>query len=129
MNENTLCICDAEGPVALAGVMGGLNSEIRDTTKAVLFLLRQKRGYLFEPARLGRELAIDAKELEAVTRDLETLEMVSRAEVCINGEERKLYYYQQREHILPLFLLAKYVGYNACFHYQSDDRDEPLIRP
>ncbi|HCI72951.1 MAG TPA: phenylalanine--tRNA ligase subunit beta [Lachnospiraceae bacterium] len=36
-NENTLCICDAEGPVALAGVMGGLNSEIRDTTHAVLF--------------------------------------------------------------------------------------------
>ena len=37
MNENTLCICDGEGPVALAGVMGGLNSEIRDTTEAVLF--------------------------------------------------------------------------------------------
>ncbi|HCG59843.1 MAG TPA: phenylalanine--tRNA ligase subunit beta, partial [Lachnospiraceae bacterium] len=32
-----LCICDGVGPVALAGVMGGLNSEIRDTTKAVLF--------------------------------------------------------------------------------------------
>lgn len=37
MNENNLCICDGVGPVALAGVMGGLNSEIRDTTKAVLF--------------------------------------------------------------------------------------------
>ena len=37
MNENTLCICDGEGPVALAGVMGGLNSEIRETTGAVLF--------------------------------------------------------------------------------------------
>lgn len=37
MNEDTLCICDGERPVALAGVMGGLNSEIRDTTKAVLF--------------------------------------------------------------------------------------------
>ena len=37
MSENTLCICDGEGPVALAGVMGGLNSEIRDTTKAVVF--------------------------------------------------------------------------------------------
>lgn len=97
--------------------------------KAVLFLLRQRRGYLFEPTRLARELSIPAEDLEAVTRDLETLGMVSRAEVCINGEERKLYYYQQREDILPLFLLAKYVGYNACFHYQSDDRDEPLIRP
>ena len=37
MNENNLCICDGEGPIALAGVMGGLNSEIRDTTKAVVF--------------------------------------------------------------------------------------------
>ncbi len=37
LNENNLCICDGVGPVALAGVMGGLNSEIRDTTSAVLF--------------------------------------------------------------------------------------------
>ena len=37
MNPNNLCICDGVGPVALAGVMGGLNSEIRDTTKGVLF--------------------------------------------------------------------------------------------
>lgn len=35
-NEN-LVICDAEKPCALAGVMGGLNSEIRDDTKEVLF--------------------------------------------------------------------------------------------
>ncbi|MBQ9611792.1 MAG: phenylalanine--tRNA ligase subunit beta [Lachnospiraceae bacterium] len=35
-NEN-LVICDAEGPVALAGIMGGLNSEIRDTTTSVTF--------------------------------------------------------------------------------------------
>ena len=37
MTDDNLCICDGEGPVALAGVMGGLNSEIRDTTKAVIF--------------------------------------------------------------------------------------------
>ena len=35
-NANML-ICDGVKPVALAGVMGGLNSEIRDTTSAVLF--------------------------------------------------------------------------------------------
>ncbi len=35
-NEN-LVICDAEKPVALAGIMGGLNSEIREDTSEVLF--------------------------------------------------------------------------------------------
>ncbi len=37
LNSNNLVICDGVKPVALAGVMGGLNSEIRDTTSAVLF--------------------------------------------------------------------------------------------
>ncbi len=35
-SENML-ICDGVKPVALAGVMGGLNSEIRETTSTVLF--------------------------------------------------------------------------------------------
>ena len=30
--EKDLMICDAEGPVAIAGVMGGLNSEVEDAT-------------------------------------------------------------------------------------------------
>lgn len=37
LNRENLVICDGEKPVALAGVMGGLNSEIRDTTCEVLF--------------------------------------------------------------------------------------------
>ena len=37
LDENNLVICDAEKPVALAGVMGGLNSGIKDDTKDVLF--------------------------------------------------------------------------------------------
>lgn len=37
LNSNNLVICDGVKPVALAGVMGGLNSEIRDTTEAVMF--------------------------------------------------------------------------------------------
>ncbi|MBI2620533.1 MAG: phenylalanine--tRNA ligase subunit beta [Ignavibacteriales bacterium] len=36
LSSDTLMICDAEGPVAIAGVMGGLNSEISETTENVL---------------------------------------------------------------------------------------------
>jgi phenylalanyl-tRNA synthetase beta chain len=36
LNTDDLVICDAEGPTALAGVMGGLDSEIKDTTRRVL---------------------------------------------------------------------------------------------
>ena len=37
LSENNLLICDSVKGVALAGVMGGLNSEIKATTKDVLF--------------------------------------------------------------------------------------------
>lgn len=37
LTENNLVICDAEKPVALAGVMGGLNSGIAPDTKELLF--------------------------------------------------------------------------------------------
>ena len=37
LNPSNLVICDAEKPVALAGIMGGLNSEIREDTTSVTF--------------------------------------------------------------------------------------------
>ena len=37
LTSDNLVICDGVKPVALAGIMGGLNSEILDTTKAVMF--------------------------------------------------------------------------------------------
>ncbi len=37
LTSANMLICDGVKPVALAGVMGGLNSEIRETTDAVLF--------------------------------------------------------------------------------------------
>jgi phenylalanyl-tRNA synthetase beta chain len=36
LDKDTLMICDAARPVAIAGVMGGLNSEIREATSRVL---------------------------------------------------------------------------------------------
>ena len=37
LNDSNLVICDGAKPVALAGIMGGLNSEIRETTNGVVF--------------------------------------------------------------------------------------------
>lgn len=37
LTHENLVICDGEKPVALAGIMGGLNSEITDRTKSVFF--------------------------------------------------------------------------------------------
>ena len=37
LSSNNLVICDSDKPVALAGVMGGLNSEIKDITKDIVF--------------------------------------------------------------------------------------------
>ena len=37
LTSDNLVICDGDKPVALAGIMGGLNSEIKDSTKNVFF--------------------------------------------------------------------------------------------
>jgi phenylalanyl-tRNA synthetase beta chain len=47
--ENALFICDAHKPVALAGVMGGLNSEITDRTEDVFL-----ESAFFDPASVRR---------------------------------------------------------------------------
>lgn len=47
--EGALMICDAEKPVAIAGVMGGANSEINDDTTSVLL-----ESAYFNPASIRR---------------------------------------------------------------------------
>ncbi len=49
LNADDLVICDATRPVALAGVMGGLNSEITDTTSNILL-----ESAWFRPAAIRR---------------------------------------------------------------------------
>lgn len=45
--EGTLLICDAEKPVAIAGVMGGANSEVSESTTDILL-----ESAYFDPARI-----------------------------------------------------------------------------
>ena len=59
LDGEMLMICDAAKPVAIAGVMGGLNSEIRDDTKRVLL-----ESAYFDPAgnrRTSRKLGLETE--------------------------------------------------------------------
>jgi phenylalanyl-tRNA synthetase beta chain len=49
IESEDLLICDGEGPVALAGIMGGENSEVRDSTTRVLL-----ESAYFEPSGIRR---------------------------------------------------------------------------
>jgi phenylalanyl-tRNA synthetase beta chain len=49
LTATDLVICDAERPVALAGVMGGLNSEIENTTTSILL-----ESAFFKPAAIRK---------------------------------------------------------------------------
>ena len=49
LSISDLVICDAERPVALAGVMGGLNSEIEDSTTSILL-----ESACFNPATIRK---------------------------------------------------------------------------
>ena len=49
LNSETLLICDGEKPVALAGIMGGLNSEIHDETQNILV-----ESAFFDPITIRR---------------------------------------------------------------------------
>lgn len=49
LTTTDLVICDAERPVALAGVMGGLNSEIENTTSSILL-----ESAFFKPATIRK---------------------------------------------------------------------------
>ncbi len=49
LEDDTLMICDGQKPVAVAGVMGGLNSEIEETTTRVLI-----ESACFNPASIRR---------------------------------------------------------------------------
>jgi phenylalanyl-tRNA synthetase beta chain len=49
LDSETLLICDGQKPVALAGIMGGLNSEIHDQTKNILV-----ESAFFDPITIRR---------------------------------------------------------------------------
>ena len=70
LDENMLVIADDRGPVALAGVMGGLDSEVSDATTSILLEEAQ-----FDPVTVrttGRKLAICSEASFRFERHVDT---------------------------------------------------------
>ncbi len=63
LNREHLMICDGEGPVALAGIMGGQNSEIYDDSKNILI-----ESAYFDPVTIRRGSRILGLSTEASYR-------------------------------------------------------------
>lgn len=63
LDPDMTMICDGEGPVAIGGVMGGLESEVSDATTAVLL-----EGAWFDPVRVARTARRLGLASEASTR-------------------------------------------------------------
>ncbi len=63
LTSDTLMICDAEKPVAIAGVMGGLNSEINESTRNILI-----ESAFFNPQNIRRTSRATGLSTEASYR-------------------------------------------------------------
>ena len=79
LTADDLLVCDGEGPVGLAGIMGGADSEVKPTTKRILFECAwfEPRGVRRTARRLGMhteashrfERGVDPGDIASVLED------------------------------------------------------------
>ena len=91
--EDTLLICDGEGPVAVAGVMGGLESEVTEATTEVLIesayfnpvsirRTARKLGLFTEASRRFERGADPLGQLRAADRAAQLMAELASGTVC-----------------------------------------------
>jgi len=86
LDDQTLVICDGEGPVALAGIMGGLNSEITENTNTVLI-----ESAYFNPTMIRRSSKRLSLTTEASYRfergiDIEGTDLALRRSLMLSAQ-------------------------------------------
>jgi len=124
LNSGDLLICDAERPVALAGIMGGLNSEVKDDSR----LIALESAY-FSPVGIQRtarrlclpseaayrfERGIDPEiQARAADRAAELMAELAGARICrgvIDCDHRRL---AKKEIHLRRGMMSKVLGLDA----------------
>ena len=79
--SDDLLICDGKGPIAIAGIMGGANTEVGDGTKNVLI-----ESAYFEPSAVrksSRRLALKSEGSKRFERGANPNQTVPSLEMCI----------------------------------------------
>ena len=80
LTSDNLLICDGEKPIGLAGIMGGLNSEITDLTNTVLFeCAKFKRDNIRRSARTLGKSSDSSKRFEKGVDEYTTERAMKRA--------------------------------------------------
>jgi len=135
LEAGMLLICDGEKPVALAGVMGGLNSEIEDDTQDVLIesaffnalntRRTSKRLGLSTEASFRFERGIDLEGCAlAADRAAELLAMLAGGKVAAGALDVYPKPYQPVQIPLSVSRTAKYLG----LPLSREQVVEPLLR-
>lgn len=80
LNSDNLLICDNERGVALAGIMGGLNSEIKQSTSSVVFeCAKFKRDNVRRSSRMLGKISDSSKRFEKGVDEYTTERAMDRA--------------------------------------------------
>ncbi|MTI79716.1 MAG: phenylalanine--tRNA ligase subunit beta [Firmicutes bacterium] len=86
LNESMLTICDANGPVAVAGVMGGYESEVTDETKDILI-----ESAYFDPVSVRRTAKALGMRSESSARFEKGIDIGG----CVRAADRAAHLMQQ----------------------------------
>ena len=98
-----------------------------DTLRALIYLMEQPQGYVFEGEVLERACSIDDRRLADVLNGLSQLKAIKRRALSINGENRTLYYVIASHNLLALFLVAEQLFFHGSYFLKQHTRTRPLI--
>ena len=99
-----------------------------DTLRALIYLMEQPQGYVFEGEVLGRACSIEDGRLAEVLNGLSQLKAIKERALSINGEAHSLYYVIASHNLLALFLIAKQLFFHGSYFLKQHTRTRPLIR-
>lgn len=99
-----------------------------ETIRAILFLYKKERDYVFEAELLSELCGIPSERLDGVMNNLTALHTVSKVEIDIDGKPCTLYSSKPKHTLIPLFLFAHELNYCGGYCFQKDNRSKPYLK-